>query len=772
MSDKEEKKTNRKRAKKDEDNCEKPKTSLEDKTGSEDEKKTNEDETKSGENDKKPKTDKTVRTNDDEDSKAEMKSEGPGGTDEDATKSDDIEASSKDEKAGKNQKMPKAIYFILGDEFCERFSFYGMRTILTLYLTRQLNYSDNGAAQIYHGFKMTAYFTPLLGAILADSWLGRFWTILYVSIVYACGNIITSVGSILQELGIMKTISLTGLFVVAVGTGGIKPCVSAFGGDQFESDQVEERQNFFSIYYFVVNGGSLLSTALTPVLRGDVRCFGRDNCFPLAFFIPALLFVVALGLFILGKPLYTIKPPEGSVFISFFSCIGHALARKITAKGGKRQHWLDYADDKYETDLIHDLKRLFRVLFIYIPLPLFWALFEQQGSKWVLQASKMDGKVFVYHIKPDHMQLVNPFLILILIPIFQNFIYPLLAKLKLCRKPLQRMTVGGLLAALAFILAGFIQLRIEAELPVPPPEGHSEFVIINNSPCNLEIYGTSDVSLKKFENTVVGSNVLGQNVTWRFTPSDCNATRDVNKTLRASSAYESMMVTILNGNLQIDVSNDSRVKSKSGEPRIRLFFSTEYEFTEDVRASFLLEGKSTLYLYPDSIGRSGMTEYYNVKPGRYKVYMPLNGTNHEEAPLGEVEFRSGGSYIVYVYRNVTGKTAILNYVETVLHNSVHILFQVPQGIIITAGEVMFSITGLEFSYSQAPLSMKSVVQAAWLLTSAFGNLLFVILAVFLQFEKQSNEFFLYAGLMTLSMAIFGVLAYFYKPIETEERDEK
>ncbi|GBM37466.1 Solute carrier family 15 member 2 [Araneus ventricosus] len=770
MTDKEEGKIGKKSEKQGDDNHEKPKTGLLDKSGIKDEKKTDD----SDENDEKSKTDKIFKTNSDEDSKVQMKNEELGETDEeDATKSDDIEASSKDEIAGMSEKMPKAIYFILGNEFCERFSFYGMRTILTLYLTRQLNYSDNGAAQIYHGFKMTAYFTPLLGAILADSWLGRFWTILYVSIVYAFGNIITSIGSIPQKLNVMNVISLTGLFIVAVGTGGIKPCVSAFGGDQFESDQVEERQNFFSMFYFVINGGSLFSTALTPVLRGDVKCFGQDSCFPLAFFIPALLFIVALALFIVGKPLYTIKPPEGSVFISFFNCIGHALARKIATKGEKRQHWLDYADDKYDTDLIHDIKRLFRVLFIYIPLPLFWALFEQQGSKWVLQASKMDGKVFVFHIKPDHMQLVNPLLILILIPVFQNIIYPLLSKLKFCRKPLQRMTVGGLLAALAFILAGFIQLRIETELPVPPPEGHSELIIINNSPCNLEISGTSNVSLEKFANVAVGSNVLGQNVTWKFTPSDCNATADANKTFSAASAHESMMVTVLNGNLQIDVSNDSRVKLKSGEPRIRLFFATEYEFTENVNASFLLEGKSKLYLYPDSItrpGRSGMTEYCNVKPGKYKVYMPLNGTNHEEAPLDEVKLKTGGSYIVYVYRNITGRTGRLSSVETVVHNSVHILFQVPQGIIITAGEVMFSITGLEFSYSQAPLSMKSVVQAAWLLTSAIGNLLVVILAHFLQFEKQSNEFFMYAGLMTLSMAIFGVLAYFYKSVETEERD--
>ncbi|KAF8786289.1 Solute carrier family 15 member 2 like protein [Argiope bruennichi] len=757
MSEKEEKKID----KNSEDNDAKLTTKTDIKSG---QKIDDVDETKGKENEDKSKMDEMS-------GKSEIQMQSETGEDG-ATKSDDNEASSKDEIA-KQKKMPKAIFFILGNEFCERFSFYGMRTILTLYLIQELNYSDNGAAKIYHSFKMTAYFMPLLGAILADSWLGRFWTILYISIVYAFGNIITAAGSIPEKLSVMKAVSLTGLFTVAIGTGGIKPCVSAFGGDQFKSDQVEERQKFFSMFYFVINGGSLFSTALTPVLRGDVRCFGQDSCFPLAFFIPAVLFLVALALFIIGKPLYVIKPPEGSVYISFFKCIGHALMRKITIKGEKKQHWLDYANDKYNMDLIHDIKRLFRVLFIYIPLPLFWALFEQQGSKWVLQASKMDNKVFVFYIKPDHMQLVNPLLILILIPIFQNIIYPLLHKLKLCRKPLQRMTVGGLLAAVAFILAGFLQLRIEAELPIPPPKGRSELMIINNSPCNLEISGISNVSLHKFANVAIKSNVMGQEVTWKFAPSGCSATTIVNKTSSAASEYESMMVSLLNNDLQIDLSNDSRIKSKTGEPRMRLLFATEFEFSKYANASFLLEGKSNIYLYPDNIehaGKAGMTDYRIVKAGKYKMHMPFNRTSHEEASIGEVELKSGGSYIVYVYRNVSESLEILKSVETVQHNSVHILFQVPQGIIITAGEVMFSITGLEFSYSQAPLSMKSVVQAAWLLTNAIGNLLVVVLAHFLVFEKQSNEFFMYAGLMILSMATFGVLAYFYKYIEAEEKD--
>src|SRR2546421_415017 len=118
-----------------------------------------------------------------------------------------------------------------------------------------------------------------------------------------------------------------------------------------------------------------------------------------------------------------------------------------------RDHWLEYADDKYEPKLINDVKGLLRVLFLYIPLPLFWALFDQQGSRWTLQATRMDGNFFgVYNVKPDQIQVINPLLIIAMIPFFEYLVYPLLRKCGILTKPLQKITVGGLLAACSFVI--------------------------------------------------------------------------------------------------------------------------------------------------------------------------------------------------------------------------------------------------------------------------------------------------------------------------------
>lgn len=115
-----------------------------------------------------------------------------------------------------------------------------------------------------------------------------------------------------------------------------------------------------------------------------------------------------------------------------------------------KEHWLYYSEDKYGTKLVEDIKATLKVLVLYTPLPIFWALYDQQGSGWTFQAIRMNGDIGFYTILPEQMQVVNPVLILIFIPIFTYYVYPLLAKCHLLVTPLQRMVCGGFLAAVAF----------------------------------------------------------------------------------------------------------------------------------------------------------------------------------------------------------------------------------------------------------------------------------------------------------------------------------
>lgn len=94
--------------------------------------------------------------------------------------------------------------------------------------------------------------------------------------------------------------TIAGLLCIAIGSGGIKPCVSAFGGDQFKlPEQLKQLAAFFSVFYFAINAGSLISTFLTPILRADMPCFGDMDCFPLAFGVPAALMSISIGISII-----------------------------------------------------------------------------------------------------------------------------------------------------------------------------------------------------------------------------------------------------------------------------------------------------------------------------------------------------------------------------------------------------------------------------------------------------------------------------------------
>uniref|UniRef100_A0A8B9LVG1 Solute carrier family 15 member 2 n=1 Tax=Astyanax mexicanus TaxID=7994 RepID=A0A8B9LVG1_ASTMX len=525
---------------------------------------------------------------------------------------------------------PVSIAFIVVNEFCERFSYYGMKAVLTLYFIRYLHWNENLSTAVYHAFSGLCYFTPILGAIIADSWLGKFKTIIYLSIVYVIGHVIKSVGAI-PDVGDSTThvaLSVLGLVLIAFGTGGIKPCVAAFGGDQFEEEHIDERRKFFSIFYMSINAGSVLSTIITPILRGDVQCFGGD-CYALAFGVPAALMVVALVVFIAGSGLYEKTPPQGNVLLNVCKCIGVLLLFFF-----------------FQKRLIQEIKMVLRVLLLYIPLPMFWALFDQQGSRWTLQATRMNM---------DFM--LNALLILVFVPIFDMGVYPLVGLCRIKLTPLRKMATGMILAALAFCAA-----------------------------------------------TVVEVNV---------------------------------------------------VVSKSSE---LLIYSTHLKFKQ---VCCVFHHRKLLWRLHQP--RNAFCKFSTC-------YSPITARDHF-CWWKSAKSDPGVAHHLPVFSLQDSEQLTWRKTVDVQPNNVHIAWQVPQYVLITAGEVMFSITGLEFSYSQAPASMKSVLQAGWLLTVAFGNVIVLIVAEGAGLE-QWTEFVLFAALLVGVSIIFSIMAYFYTYVDPDQLDKE
>lgn len=163
-------------------------------------------------------------------------------------------------------------------------------------MTEKIKLNRSDATVQYHGFSMAVFFTCIIGGIISDVWLGKFWTILSLSIVYVAGSLVLSIGAIPNiEISIDGSL-YAGLALIALGSGGIKPCVAAFGGDQFKlPEQIVSMTRFFSVFYLTINLGSLISSGLTPYLRANVHCFNENDCYSLAFAIPAFLMIISIG---------------------------------------------------------------------------------------------------------------------------------------------------------------------------------------------------------------------------------------------------------------------------------------------------------------------------------------------------------------------------------------------------------------------------------------------------------------------------------------------
>ncbi len=317
------------------------------------------------------------------------------------------------------EKMPGGIPYIIGNEFAERFSFYGMKAILTIFMTKYLVdaagndafMNDEQAKGWYHIFVSATYFTPLLGGLLADMFFGKYKTILWLSLFYCAGHLALA----LDETRVGLTIGLT---LIAIGAGGIKPCVSAHVGDQFGSKNQHLLQKVFHWFYFAINFGSATSMLATPWLLEHVGPW-------LAFGIPGVLMLLATIMFWMGRHKFVHIPPSGSEFVK-------------------------------ETLSPEGLRAIAKLIPLYLFVAAFWALFDQTGSAWVLQADDMDRNFLGMDLLPSQLQAANPFMVMALIPLFTFFVYPFVGKF-IKVTAMRRIAVGLFLTVPAFAVPAVVQ---------------------------------------------------------------------------------------------------------------------------------------------------------------------------------------------------------------------------------------------------------------------------------------------------------------------------
>lgn len=652
---------------------------------------------------------------------------------------------------------------------------------MVLYLTQYLNFSDDSGTALFHAFVMLSYFTPLLGAIIADSFWGKFKTILILSMVYAGGVAFVSLTAMpIDNPDARKWVPFIGFILVAIGTGGIKPCVAAFGGDQFDINnpkQMKLREKFFSIFYFSINAGSLISIFVTPILRGDVECFNND-CYPLAFGVPALLMVIATIIFVAGSPLYKHMPLKGNVMVQIFQCIIRAAKTKPTSQ---KKRFLERAiSDEFSAQFVDDIYKALHVLVMFLPLPVFWALFDQQSSRWTLQATKMNGNIGFTTLKPDQMSAFNPVLIILLIPFFESVVYPAFRACKIPLRPLQKMCAGMVIAGGAFVLATIIQVKIDDAKYKGPPSSVSQLHVVNAIPGNVsfEIANSNSTYLLKYGERTSNidldpaMHVIELTANYSDRPSEpveeiLNLTGSggmVHSAIVAIGDNGQAGLTMVRNNITIPDGGDAGIAVINCAPNAISRFTVN--FTKG-------DTNKSLGTYNDTgmgfgVDPFNLTQTEEVESGVWfaQLFDAENCDNSDcitEIVNGSFELENGAMYTLVIGTSLNNDTEAQLWLYTdVPPASVSILWQIPQYFLITFGEILFSITGLEFAYSQAPKSMKSLMQAAWLMTVAIGNLIVLIIAEGHFFDKQYVEFIFFAALMELMALIFILMSLWYK----------
>ena len=418
----------------------------------------------------------------------------------------DAEAAARPRAADAGQ-MPRQVPYIIGNEACERFSFYGMRNILTPFLiTSLLLYAPEAeragiAKDVFHTFVIGVYFFPLLGGWISDRFFGKYRTILWLSLLYCVGH------ACLATFEDNRTGFYTGLLLIALGSGGIKPLVSAFVGDQFDQSNKARAKVVYDAFYWAINFGSFFASLLMPRI---LQAWGPSW----AFGIPGILMFIATVIFWAGRRKYVQVPPAPPNPDSFLNVAKTALTRQLPGAprpglvvaglgvllalgalaltgplgfviaacvalgllllfgGIGTSMQLERARGLHPDAAVDGVRAVLRILIVFALVTPFWSLFDQKASTWILQGNAMvmphDQPWWPSWLvrEPAQMQALNPLLVMLLIPFNNIVLYPFLRRLGFEPTALRRMGSGIAFSGLAWIAAGVLQLALDGGEPV------------------------------------------------------------------------------------------------------------------------------------------------------------------------------------------------------------------------------------------------------------------------------------------------------------------
>jgi POT family proton-dependent oligopeptide transporter len=622
-------------------------------------------------------------------------------------------------EAPRDDSFPGGIPYIVGNEGAERFSFYGMRAILYVYLTSLfLRFADEHtlpaaavteakahATEVTHLFMAGVYAFPMIGAILADRLLGKYRVIFWISLIYVGGHAMLAFAG---RAGAMRSFSFAetgmyiGLAMIAVGSGGIKPCVSANVGDQFTRANGHLVTKVFQLFYFIINFGSFFATLMIPYLN---KKYGAE----VAFAVPGVLMALASFVFWLGRNRFVKVPPKpggtlglldffGAVllFVPFIAFAFFDVVPRVAA----------YATGEVRHTLGQTVGYFFQIAKVHL----------------VVSAVALAGGIGLFA----------------------------------WRQSLQTRHGGE--DSGAHVDTGFLAMMVYAirhRHERKPGDGFFEPVrarfgdeVAEGPPAVLRI-------MLVFSMVSVFWALFDQHSsTW------IEQARHMDLTLTVPSSLFAWVSVAVPGAALLGliwillwVSNRKpprqAVWGAVGLVALSLILAAIHQVAAGSMVSLELQASQIAALNP-------LMVMVIIPALNGLAWRPLEKRGVTVKPLQKM---TAGMFITAVSFVIA---AVLQTRVQAAHEPLSVLWQVPQYFIMTTAEVLVSTTGLEFAYTQAPRAMKSTIMGFWLLCVTIGNLLVAFLAPLEKAFPLSVFFFVFAGLMTVAALVFAALAYTYK----------
>ncbi|KAM3346527.1 hypothetical protein ACQJBY_020847 [Aegilops geniculata] len=400
----------------------------------------------------------------------------------------------------------RACPYILANECCERLAYYGMSANLSNFMLDNMGMNNSAAANSVTNWGGTCYATTLIGAFLADAYLGRFWTIASFVTIYIIGLGLLTVAASVKALvptcsakGVCDPTAgqtaavFVGLYLVALGTGGIKPCVSSFGADQFDENDDGERRSkssFFNWFYLSINIGALVASSVMVYVQ-------EHYGWGWGFGIPAVVMAVAVSSFFVGTPLYRHQRPGGSPLTRIAQVLvaatyklsvpvdGSVLYETTDKESGikgsrKLEHteqfrFLDKAAVETPADTttpspwrlctvtqVEELKSVVRLLPIWASGIVFAAVYGQMSTMFVFQGNTLDKRMGAHFSIPSaSLSVFDTLSVIAWVPVYDRLLVP--AVRSFTGHPrgftqLQRMGVGLVVSIFSMVAAGVLEL--------------------------------------------------------------------------------------------------------------------------------------------------------------------------------------------------------------------------------------------------------------------------------------------------------------------------